>query len=99
MEARPSGGTRGARYSVFTASTAAAPRNLPPSVRSALVRTGVWSTRRALADARQVTDPVKKLDALAHVAVTAPTADRMSMLEEALDVAAEFVILERRPHR
>lgn len=61
---------------------------VPPELRTALVRHGVWSSARALADARALTDPGKRARALGALAPALAGAASAHACEESLAAAS-----------
>lgn len=73
--------------SLIRASITSMSSALSPEIRKAMLRTSLWSSRRALAEARQVADPDRRVHALLEAAPLLDDADRKSALTEALDLA------------
>ena len=76
-------------YALLAGSLQGHTTNLPPQLRSALVKHGIWSRTRAIRDAQQLNEPGKRADALGGLAAHLDDAQRRDVLGEALDAARQ----------
>lgn len=74
-------------HSLIRASINSMSSLLSAEMRTALLRTSLWSSGRALAEARQVADVDQRVRALLDVASVMAGAERKRALDEALDLA------------
>lgn len=74
-------------HSVIRASINSMASSLSSEMRTALLRTSLWSPARGLAEARQVADPDLRIRSLLDAASLLEDADRKMAVDEALDLA------------
>jgi hypothetical protein len=76
-------------YALLAGSIHSHSGNVPPQLRTALVRHGVWTTARAIADAQHLADPTARAEALGALVEHLSDDEREPVLAEALTAARQ----------
>ena len=77
-------------YALLTASILSHSKNIPAELRSLLVRRGMWTSARAIAEARSIADPEARVSAFHSLAGQLGAQERRKVLGEALDAARQI---------